>query len=185
MAMPESTPRRPGKPGQNRDSRNEVFGYPESQASPLPRVGLDARFRDQRHRPVIYFYDKAGAPIAAESVVEVTGDLEVTADGALTVQTELEPLEELTISTHGRGEVVSGSVRVVSDGPIGGVLRFDLPDIGVAGVGASQPTSDALFPARRLAGGISTAAAVLVLTVVFSWMMAKPALEIDPHLERL
>ena len=29
------------------------------------------------------------------------------------------------------------------------------------------------------------AAAVLVLTVVFSWMMAKPALEIDPHLERL
>ena len=43
MAMPESTPIRPVKPGQNRDSRNEVFGHPESQASPLPRVGLDAR----------------------------------------------------------------------------------------------------------------------------------------------
>ena len=43
MAMPESTPRRPVKPGQNRDSRNEVFGHPEPQASPLPRVGLYAR----------------------------------------------------------------------------------------------------------------------------------------------
>ena len=111
-------------------------------------------------RPVIYFYDKAGDPIAAESVVEVTGDLAVTEDGALTVQTELEPLGELTTSTHGRGVVVSGSVKVVSDGPIGGVLRFDLPGIGVAGVGTSQPTGDALFPARRQTGGISTAAAL-------------------------
>ena len=111
-------------------------------------------------RPVIYFYDKAGDLIAAESVVDVTGDLEVTEDGSLTVRTELEPLGELTTSTHGRGVVVSGSVRVVSDGPIGGVLRFDLPGIGVAGVGASQPVRDALFPARRQAGGISTAAAL-------------------------
>ena len=43
MAMPESTPRRPVKPGQNRDSRNGVFGHPESQVGPLPRVGLYAR----------------------------------------------------------------------------------------------------------------------------------------------
>ena len=111
-------------------------------------------------RPALYFYDKRGRPIAAESVVDITGDLEVTEDGALSVQTEMEPLGELTISTHGRGEVVSGSVKVVSDGPIGGVLRFDLPGIGVAGVGASQPVRDALFPARRQADGISTAAAI-------------------------
>ena len=49
----------------------------------------------------------------------------------------MEPLGELTVSTHGRGELVSGSVAVAAKGPIGGVLRFDLPDIGVAGVGAS------------------------------------------------
>ena len=111
-------------------------------------------------RPALYFYDKKGRPIAAESVVDITGDLEVTEDGALSIQTELEPLGELTISTHGRGEVVSGSVKVMAGGPIGGVLRFDLPGIGVAGVGASQPVSDAIFPARRQAGGISTAAAI-------------------------
>ena len=54
---------------------------------------------------------------------------------------------------------MSGSVQVISNGPIGGVLRFDLPGIGVTGVGASQPVRDAIFPARRLAGGLSTAAA--------------------------
>ena len=79
-------------------------------------------------RPAIYFYDTEGNPIAAESVVDITGDLEITEDGALTVQTEMKPLGVLTISTHGRGELVSGSARVVSDGPIGGMLRFEHPD---------------------------------------------------------
>ena len=116
--------------------------------------------RRQPIRPVLYFYDKEGNPIAAESVVDVTGDLEVQGDGGLTVQTAIEPLGELTISTHGQGELVSGSVKVTSNGPIGGVLRFDLPGVGVAGVGVSQPVRDAIFPARRQAGGISTAVAI-------------------------
>ena len=111
-------------------------------------------------RLALYFYDKEGNPIAAETVVEIMGDLEITEDGSLSVRTAMEPLGELTISTHGQGEVVSGSVKVVSNGTIGGGLRFDLPGIGVAGVGASSPVRDALFPARREAGGISTAAAV-------------------------
>ena len=93
-------------------------------------------------------------------MVEVTGELEVAEDGAVTVQTEMQPLEAVTISTHGRGELVAGSVRVVAEGPLGGVLRFDLSGVGVAGVGASQPLTDALFPARRQAGDISTAAAI-------------------------
>ena len=111
-------------------------------------------------RPVLYFYDKEGHPIAAESMVDLTEDLEVTEDGGLSIQTEMEPLEALTISTHGRGEPVSGSVTVLSDGPIGGVVRYSVPEIGVAGVGPGQPTSDALFPVRRQAGGIRTAAAL-------------------------
>ena len=111
-------------------------------------------------RPAVYFYDKEGNPIAAESVVDLTGDLEVTEDGALSVQRAMAPLGELTISTHGQGELVSGSVTVTARGPIGGVLRYARPDIGVAGVGVGQPTTDALFPARRQAGGISTAAAL-------------------------
>ena len=110
-------------------------------------------------RPALYFYDKEGQPIAAESVVEITEDLEIKEDGSLSVRTAMEPLGELTISTHGRGEVMSGSVKAVSNGPMGGVLRFGLPGIGVAGVGASLPLTDALFPVRR-AGNLSTAAAI-------------------------
>ena len=92
-------------------------------------------------------------------MVDLTGDLVVTEDGALSIQTEMEPLGELTISTHGRGELVSGSVKVVSEGPLGGVLRYALPGIGVTGVGASPPVQDALFPVRQ-EGGLDTAAAI-------------------------
>ena len=111
-------------------------------------------------RPALYFYDTEGALVSAESVVDVTGDLEITEDGGLTVRTEMEPLGGLTIATHGQGELVSGSVKVASYGPIGGMLRYDLPAIGEAVVGASQPVSDALFPVRRQEGGITTGVAV-------------------------
>ena len=111
-------------------------------------------------RPVLYFYDKEGNPIAAESVVDVTGDLEITEDGGLTVQTQMKPLGVLTVSTHGQGPLVTGSVRVVSEAPIGGMLRYDLPHIGVAVVEASPPISDAIFPVRRQEGGITTGVAI-------------------------
>ena len=107
-------------------------------------------------RPALYFYDKSGNLIDAESVVDVTGDLEITEDGSLTVQTEIEPLGELTLSTHGRENLVTGSVTVDANGPIGGVLRFDLPSIGVAGVGASQPVQGRHLP-RSSSGGMELA----------------------------
>ena len=138
-------------------------------------------------RPALYFYDKEGNPIVSESVVDLTEDLEVTENGGLSIWTEMEPLGELTISTHGQGEVVSGSVKVVSNGPIGGFLRYALPGIGVTGVGASQPVRDALFPARRQAGGIRTAAAlhnlgeeaITVSCRLMSGGMVLEAVEID------
>ena len=111
-------------------------------------------------RPALYFYDQEGHLIAAGSVVDITGDLEIREDGSLSIQTAMEPLGELTISTHGQGKLVSGSVKVDADGPIGGGLRFDLPEIGVAGVGASPPVRDAVFPVRRREGGINTGVAI-------------------------
>ena len=72
----------------------------------------------------------------------------------------MNPLGELTISTHGRGGLKVGSVAVTADGPIGGVLRFDIPGLGVAGVGDSPPVRDALVPVRRQTDGINTGVAI-------------------------
>ena len=132
------------------------FGNGSSIRSELVLVNLGS----DPIRPAVYFYDQQGVPIAAESVVEVMGDLEVREDGALSVGTEMVALSELTISTHGQGEPVIGSVRVVSDGPLGGVLRFDVPSVGVAGIGASPTVAAAMFPVRRQENGINTGAAI-------------------------
>ena len=87
---------------------------------------------DQPVRPAIYFYDRGRNLIDPESVVDVIGNLEATEYGALPLQGGLHPLGEVTLSTRGRGETVTGSVKMVSDGPdslIGVGLRFDLPGI--------------------------------------------------------
>ena len=111
--------------------------------------------------PAIYFYDQMGNMIDASMVVDAMMDgVDVDSDGALMVMDEIPPMGEMTISTSGMGDGMVGSVRVVSDGPIGGVLRFDIPTIGVAGVGASEAVNAAIFPARRMANGINTGAAI-------------------------
>ena len=111
-------------------------------------------------RPAIYFYDREGYRIDPATVVDVPEGLAVEDDGGLRLEAAMEPLGELTVETHGRGPLVSGAVKVFSDGPIGGVLRYRIPGVGVTGVGTAQPVRDGLFPARRQAGAIRTAAAM-------------------------
>ena len=43
MAMPKSTPRRPGNPGQNRDSRDGVLATPKARSARSLASGLYAR----------------------------------------------------------------------------------------------------------------------------------------------
>ena len=157
------------------------FGNGSAISSDLVLVNLAAT----PIRPAVYFYDKMGELIDPGSVVDAGGNLETTDHGAVTLQSELAPLGEVTISTNGMGETVTGSVKVISDGPhspIGGVLRFDIPGAGVAGVGSSQAVRDAIFPARRQAGAIDTGAALRnlsekELTLSCSLMMGGEVLE--------
>ena len=111
-------------------------------------------------QPALYFFDTERNLMDPASVVDVGEDRLIRADGSLTVRKEIEPLGELTISTHGRGGLVTGSARAVADGPIGGVLRFDSPDMGVAGVGTGTAVQDAIFPLRRQELGINTGVAI-------------------------
>ena len=145
-------------PGERNPVTNEFphFANGESTVSDLVLANVDTK----TVTPVVRLYSSEGDPISDDLQLDVTGDLDVTADGALAVTAGIPPLAARTISTHGRGALTSGSVRVVSDGYIGGFLRFDRMAVGVAGVGAAQPVNDALFPARRKEGGINTGAAV-------------------------
>ena len=133
------------------------FANGDSTVSDLVLVNVDTK----TVTPVVRFYCSNGELISADSVVEVTGDLELAADGSLFVTAGIPPLGERTISTHGRGALTSGSVRVISDGTIGGFLRFDIMAAGVAGVGAAEPArAEVVFPARRKEGGINTGVAL-------------------------
>ena len=68
------------------------------------RFGVHQCRNQRRPDPLLSFYDQAGAPIAAESVVDDHWEIwRSTEDGGLTVQTQMDPLGELTISTHGQG----------------------------------------------------------------------------------
>ena len=110
--------------------------------------------------PAVFFYNQMGQQLDAEMAVDVGGDLMVTEDGGVAPAMGLEGRGEITISTHGRGSLVIGSAKVFSDGRVGGMLRFVIPDFAVAGVGASEPVNDAIFPARWIVGGINTGLAI-------------------------
>ena len=110
--------------------------------------------------PAVFFYNQMGEQIDAGMVVDLVGDLMVTEDGGVAPAMGLNGLGEITISTHGRGALVIGSAKVSSDGRVGGVLRFAIPSLGVAGVGASEPVRDAIFSARWMKAGINTGAAI-------------------------
>ena len=75
------------------------------------------------------------------------------------LHTGIEPLGVLTISTHGRGDLLSGSVKVTSDRPIGGFLRFSLPGHRSGRGGSRPPRPGCPLPGSPPGGGISTAAA--------------------------
>ena len=114
-------------------------------------------------RPIIYFFDRGGNLLDGGWLVEMQEDLMVRGDGSLSVKTKIAPFEEFLITTHNRKVTVTGSVRVVADSPIGGGLRFDIPGIGVTGVGAGEPVREAMLPVRRQLGGVNTGVAILSL----------------------
>lgn len=76
------------------------------------------------------------------------------------VEATIAPLDAVTISTDGLGRIISGSARVVTAHPVGGVIRFSLPGVGIAGVGESLALTGFITPVRRKLGGVNTGVAM-------------------------
>jgi hypothetical protein len=65
-----------------------------------------------------------------------------------------------TLSTDGQGSLISGLARVTSAASLGGVIRFTIPGLGIAGVADSQVISSGIMPVRRTSSGVNTGVAV-------------------------
>ncbi len=76
------------------------------------------------------------------------------------VQFQIPPLGTVTIATKGgQGALAQGSAVVHSNLPVFGVIRFELKDSGVAGVGSSVPGRAFALPVRR-SGALRTGVAI-------------------------
>ena len=128
-------------------------------------------------------FDDAGAPFLV-GFLEHNGQNSVAASIPLgqtnTMNFSIQPLGTLTVLTDGEGAMArAGSAVVSSDGNIpvwpkgrsplrsrsrsrilGGVIRFNLPGFGIAGVGTSESLTGFIVPVRREAGGINTGVAL-------------------------
>lgn len=88
----------------------------------------------------LYFYNADGQPLT----VGLAGG------GAPASQMDfsIQPLGSATFTTDGQGDLTIGSTEAISNAPIGGVIRFQLP-VGIAGFGSGEPLQHAIIPARR------------------------------------
>ena len=146
--------------------------------TPLPPQGLQPLYFPQFGdgsglRSEIVISNPSGADIAQGSVelygaagnlLDLRDRLAATANvlvsaGQITYQ--IEPLASARIVTDGQSEeLVAGSALVIpSNRTVGGVIRFDLENAGVAGVGAARALRRGLVPVQRF-GGINTGLAV-------------------------
>ena len=95
------------EPGDRDDDGDNLdfahFGNGESVAFELTLVNMAT----EAVRPTVHFYDKEGRPIAAESVMELTEDLEARADGSVRSRMKIQPLRFATPFRRTQNQVLS------------------------------------------------------------------------------
>lgn len=70
-------------------------------------------------------------------------------------------LGRVVLATNGSGPLISGWALVETNLPVGGVLKFSAPEIGITGVGESSPVRSFVVPVERDAGrGLSSGIAI-------------------------
>ena len=134
------------------------FGNANDVRSELVLVNLGSEAHS-----LIYFYGEDGEIIPADSVVEMTDDLEALEDGSLMTLDPIPTLGEITIATNQTGSQVSGSLKVKSSSRMNGFLRYSLyTNQGIAGAGvpSSFGAHNFIVPVQRKKGGINTGLAI-------------------------
>jgi len=68
----------------------------------------------------------------------------------------IQPLGSVTIRTDGTGELVTGSAVIHAGMEPGAVVRFRIPEIGIAGIGTSVPAQALVVPVRKRSDGLNS-----------------------------
>jgi hypothetical protein len=99
----------------------------------------------------MFFFDPDGQPLVVGLIEGDAGTAGVQLQGTPVSEVEfaIEPRGSITFTTDGLGELIIGSAEVISSRPVGGVIRFRHPEIGIAGFGSAPPLRHAIAPARR------------------------------------
>ena len=118
------------------DVVSATVNFLDDKGDPLP-IGIAARGNDATPLSTIV------------SPLQITTSLDFS----------IPPLGAVTLSTDGQGDLVAGAAVVTSDNTLGGVIRFSIPGIGIAGVGASQSLGAFIVSVRK-GGGINTGIAI-------------------------
>ncbi len=100
--------------------------------------------------------DEDGNPISPATLSAQVHGAQSTVTGPNFV---LQPQGSITFSGDSSGSLALGSASLSANGPVSGVVRFRIPDIGIAGVGSAQPAASLITPVR-LEGSVDTGVAV-------------------------
>lgn len=102
------------------------------------------------------FRDGDGNALAI-SLSQVPPGTQTPAGPVTTVDFTMPPYATVTIATPGiSGSIAVGSVVVLSDRLVGGIVRFTIAGAGIAGVGSSPPLAQFVVPVRRTANIINS-----------------------------
>lgn len=101
-------------------------------------------------------WDEDGNPLANIPMTGVALSARSSVEGTSFV---LEPQGSITFVGMPEANQVLGSAAISSDGLVSGVVRFHIPDIGIAGVGSAEPALSLIAPVRR-EGALDTGVAV-------------------------
>jgi hypothetical protein len=108
----------------------------------------------------VEFRDDSGAPLSL-GLGNVPTGVSAPSGPVSSLDFTLEPYGTARVSTDGLGnQALAGSAVVFSDQSIGGVVRFTIGGIGIAGVGSAAPMTQFIVPVRRQAGTINTGLAL-------------------------
>jgi len=118
------------------------FGNGGGQAGVTSSVVLTNPSSTATAEGTLHFFDANGQPLT----IGLTGG--GAGAPASEVDFSIQPLGSVTFTTNGQGDLTSGSSEVISNEPVGGIIRFQLP-VGIAGFGSGASVRHAITPARR------------------------------------